>query len=103
MRWSEGDTSVQRKRNGKGASGGSIGLQELAERSYRLQRKKSESFSESCLRMNETNRKKITELAWLFLKLGTIAFGGPAAHIAMMEDEVVKRRGWLNRQQFLDL
>lgn len=53
--------------------------------------------------MNEANRKKITELAWLFLKLGTIAFGGPAAHIAMMEDEVVKRRGWLNRQQFLDL
>lgn len=55
------------------------------------------------MRMNEANRKKITELAWLFLKLGTIAFGGPAAHIAMMEDEVVKRRGWLNRQQFLDL
>ncbi|MBI2989288.1 MAG: chromate efflux transporter [Deltaproteobacteria bacterium] len=53
--------------------------------------------------MNEANRKKIIELAWLFLKLGTIAFGGPAAHIAMMEDEVVKRRGWLNHQQFLDL
>src|SRR3990172_8588687 len=103
MRWREGDISVQQKRNGKAESGASIGPQKLAERSYRPQRKESESFSESCLRMNEANRKKIFELALLFLKLGTIAFGGPAAHIAMMEEEVVKRRGWLDHQQFLDL
>jgi chromate transporter len=45
----------------------------------------------------------LRELAWLFLKLGTIAFGGPAAHIAMMEDEVVRRRQWLTREEFLDL
>lgn len=45
----------------------------------------------------------LKEVALLFLRLGATAFGGPAAHIAMMEDEVVRRRGWLKRQQFLDL
>ena len=45
---------------------------------------------------------QLSELALLFLRLGTTAFGGPAAHIAMMEDEVVRRRGWLTRDQFLD-
>ena len=45
----------------------------------------------------------VKEVAALFLKLGTVAFGGPAAHIAMMEDEVVRRRGWLSREKFLDL
>jgi chromate transporter len=45
----------------------------------------------------------VREVAWLFLKLGVIGFGGPAAHIALMRDEVVKRRAWLSDQQFLDL
>ncbi len=46
---------------------------------------------------------RLRELATLFLKLGIIGFGGPAAHIAMMEEEVVSRREWLRRSQFLDL
>ena len=48
-------------------------------------------------------RPGLAEIAFLFLKLGTIGFGGPAAHIAMMEDEVVRRRRWLSRDDFLDL
>ena len=47
--------------------------------------------------------KKLKEVAWLFFKLGSIAFGGPAAHIAMMEDEIVKKRKWMSPQHFLDL
>jgi chromate transporter len=43
------------------------------------------------------------ELAALFLRLGATAFGGPAAHVAMMEDEVVRRRSWMSRAEFLDL
>lgn len=46
---------------------------------------------------------RLGELARLFLKLGTIGFGGPAAHIALMEREVVRRRQWLTREEFLDL
>jgi chromate transporter len=63
--------------------------------------------------MNETEREEasraaisqapLRQLAWVFLKLGATAFGGPAAHIAMMEDEVVRRRRWLSRDEFLDL
>jgi len=50
-----------------------------------------------------TGSVRLQELAWLFFKLGTIGFGGPAAHIAMMEDEVVRRRGWLSHEKFIDL
>jgi chromate transporter len=46
---------------------------------------------------------RLAEIALLFLKLGTIGFGGPAAHIALMEAEVVRRRRWLSHEEFLDL
>ena len=47
-------------------------------------------------------RENLLEVAALFLKLGFTAFGGPAAHIGMMHDEVVKRRNWLTEQEYLD-
>jgi chromate transporter len=48
-------------------------------------------------------RATLGELAVLFLRLGFTAFGGPAAHVAIIEDEVVRRRGWLTSERFLDL
>ena len=55
--------------------------------------------------MNEDGRHRgaLLEIALLFLRLGTFGFGGPAAHVAMMENEVVTRRGWLSREDFIDL
>lgn len=48
-------------------------------------------------------KKELKELAGLFFKLGSIAFGGPAAHLAMFEDEVVVKRRWMTHEHFLDL
>ncbi len=48
-------------------------------------------------------RASYAELARLFIRLSLTAFGGPPAHLALAEDEVVRRRGWLTREQFLDL
>ncbi|QIR39524.1 chromate transporter [Tolypothrix sp. PCC 7910] len=48
-------------------------------------------------------QQRLTQLAIVFLRLGTIAFGGPAAHIAMMDNEVVNRRQWMSREKLLDL
>jgi chromate transporter len=48
-------------------------------------------------------RASLRELAGVFLRLGVTAFGGPAAHIAIMEDEFVRRRRWLTHERFLDL
>ena len=46
---------------------------------------------------------RLAEISLAFLRMGLIAFGGPAAHIALLENEFVSRRGWLSRQRFLDL
>ena len=48
-------------------------------------------------------KRRLLEVALLFLKLGFLGFGGPAVTIAMMEDEAVARRQWLTREYFLDL
>jgi chromate transporter len=53
--------------------------------------------------MDSDKRQNLKEVVLLFLKLGFTAFGGPAAHLAIMHDEVVKRRKWVNDEQFLDL
>jgi chromate transporter len=53
--------------------------------------------------MHDAKRGSLKELALFFLRLGVTAFGGPAAHIAIMEDELVRRRKWLSREKFLDL
>jgi chromate transporter len=50
-----------------------------------------------------TERSSLAELARVFLRLGATAFGGPAAHIAMMKEELVERRRWLDQAAFLDL
>ncbi len=50
-----------------------------------------------------SRRTRLRELALLFLRLGATAFGGPAAHVALMEHEVVRRRNWMTREELLDL
>ena len=52
--------------------------------------------------MVDDRRRRLLDLARLFLRLGATAFGGPAAHIALFEEEVVGRRGWLTREALLD-
>ena len=53
--------------------------------------------------MTESLSRRLGEIVRLFLRMGFTAYGGPAAHISMFHDEVVKRRKWLTDQEFLDL
>ncbi|MDI3299497.1 MAG: chromate efflux transporter [Bacillota bacterium] len=53
--------------------------------------------------METPSRGRLGEVAAVFLKLGVVAFGGPAAHVALMRQEMVERRRWLGEQDFLDL
>lgn len=56
------------------------------------------------LGMSQENKKApIKEVAQLFFKLGVFAFGGPIAHMAMMEEEVVKKRKWFTTERFIDM
>jgi len=59
-------------------------------------------MSDSRVNRPSDEQVSLAELALVFLKLGTIAFGGPAAHIAMMEDEFVRKRHWISEAEFLD-
>src|ERR1700756_4402682 len=52
---------------------------------------------------DKAGKGPLSEVAKQFLRLGFIAYGGPAAHVAMMEEEFVRRRGWLTRERFVDL
>jgi chromate transporter len=51
----------------------------------------------------EAHRASLRSVALFFLRLGLTSFGGPAAHIALMEDELVRRRAWFTREEFLDM
>ena len=53
--------------------------------------------------MSKSKKGSLKEVAGVFFKLGAIGFGGPAAHIAMMQEEVVDKRKWMSQQHFLDL
>jgi len=54
-------------------------------------------------RQEDKGKASVKALAAYFLRLGMLAFGGPAAHLAMMEEETVRRRHWLSREKFLDI
>jgi len=61
------------------------------------------SSEESTEPVPASRTQRLRELAGLFLKLGLIGFGGPAAHLALMEQECVRRRRWLSHEEFLDM
>ena len=55
-----------------------------------------ESPADAAIKIHGASAAELKQVALSFLRLGTTAFGGPAAHIAMMEEEFVRRRGWVS-------
>jgi chromate transporter len=78
------------------------GWHAFAIRDHLIRSRMDQSFSHDT-ENPPSRREALRELAVLFLRLGTLAMGGPAAHIAMMEDEVVRRRRWMTHDRFLDM
>jgi chromate transporter len=68
-----------------------------------LNKTAGEMVNESRNASKAEQRRELKGIARLFLKLGVIGFGGPAVHIALMEEEVVRKRKWMSQQHFLDL
>jgi chromate transporter len=62
-----------------------------------------EQAARAATQSNGASRSQLKDISLSFLRLGAIAFGGPAAHIAMMEDEFVRRRSWVSQADFLDM
>ena len=62
-----------------------------------------ESPADAAIKIHGASAAELKQVALSFLRLGTTAFGGPAAHIAMMEEEFVRRRGWVSHEDFLDM
>jgi chromate transporter len=61
------------------------------------------STSRSAAEPQQQARENLLQIAGLFFRFGALSFGGPAAQVALMEDELVRRRNWLDRQHLLDL
>jgi len=62
-----------------------------------------ETTADTAIATRDASATALKQIALSFLRLGTTAFGGPAAHIAMMEEEFVRRRGWVSHADFLDM
>ena len=62
-----------------------------------------ESTADGAIATDGASGAELKQIALSFLRLGTTAFGGPAAHIAMMEEEFVRRRGRVSHEDFLDM
>jgi chromate transporter len=91
------------ERDGSSHADGTTGYQSDRGHPGKLERSHPVSYTCRMAAPAEDTTPRLLALARLFLKLGITAFGGPAAHIGMLEEEVVQRRRWSSRDHFLDL